>query len=168
MRFNSAAGWKAAVLVAALALVPGAASAQDAKLGKEIWIGKAPCRNCHGWSGNGQPDDPQAPQGLSLRATSLTGAQIVEVILCGRPASEMPYFDRNAYTDKRCYGLTQADLAGVTIGQASVTLTAREANALGAFIVEEMKGKGPPTFEECQGFWGGNAGRCNEYKKAGP
>ena len=143
------------------------ASAPDAKLGKDIWITKAPCKNCHGWAGHGVADDPQAPVGFSLRTTTLNQAQLAEVILCGRPGSEMPYFDRNAYTDARCYGMTKEQLGGMSIGQGSTTLTAREAAALAMFIVAEFVGKPAPTFEECDAFWGAGAARCREYPRAG-
>jgi len=157
----------AAGLLGILALFgANAAGAQDAKLGKDIWITKAPCKNCHGWGGHGIPDDPQAPAGFTLRGTKLTQAQIVEVILCGRPGSEMPYFDRNAYTDARCYGMTREQLGGMNIGQGSTTLTQREATALAIFIVSEFVGKGAPTFEECDAFWGAGAARCKEYPRA--
>ena len=46
----------------------------------------------------------------SLRKTQLTRDQIRMTIQCGRPGTPMPYFDRFAYTDKRCYGMTAKDL----------------------------------------------------------
>ena len=85
-------------------------AAQDANFGKQIWLTKVNCRDCHGWSGNGLPDNPQAPGGHSLRKTTLTFDEIAEVIRCGRPGTQMPYFDRFAYTDDRCYGMTRSDL----------------------------------------------------------
>lgn len=161
-----AASMAAGFLAACVLLVPSIGQAQDAKLGKESWINKAPCKNCHGWSGNGVPDDPQAPVGFTLRGTKLTQEQVVEVILCGRPGSEMPYFDRNAYTDARCYGVTREQLAGANIGQGAVTLTQREATALAMFVFAELVGKPAPTLEECLSFWGAGAARCKEYPPA--
>mgnify|MGYP000641443687 CR=1 FL=1 len=36
---------------------------------------------------------------------------LILLIKCGRPGSGMPPFDKFAYSDGRCYGLKQADLA---------------------------------------------------------
>jgi hypothetical protein len=36
--------------------------------------------------------------------------QLVEVIACGRPGTEMPHFDKYAYEDTNCYGLGGKDL----------------------------------------------------------
>src|SRR6516165_1623306 len=47
---------------------------------------------------------------LSLRATQLTLEQLAEVVKCGRPGTGMPYHDRFAYTDKRCYGYTRDEM----------------------------------------------------------
>ena len=45
----------------------------------------------------------------SLREMKLTRDQIRVTIQCGRPGTPMPHFDRFAYPDKRCYGITAAD-----------------------------------------------------------
>jgi hypothetical protein len=68
--------------------------------------------SAHGWAGDGattsgfhHPGNPP-----SLRKTRLTCDQIRMTIQCGRPGTEMRYFDRFAYTDNRCYGMTAAKL----------------------------------------------------------
>src|ERR1700749_983510 len=99
------------------ALAAGRASAQDASSaeqarviaqGKDIFKTKATCQFCHKWDASG--DQGYGGNALSLRKTQLTPPQMAEVIKCGRPHTGMPYHDRFAYTDKRCYGMTRADL----------------------------------------------------------
>src|SRR5215472_12513403 len=101
-------------VIAFAALMAGGAvtgKVQDVADGQRIWKGKAGCPQCHGWSGDGFPSgfhsEGNAP---SLRETQLTRDQIRETIQCGRPGTPMPHFDRFAYTDKRCYDMTAADL----------------------------------------------------------
>ena len=87
-------------VTAVLAWAP-IAQAEDAAKGRAIWE-KGECSVCHGWSGDGVGTaDHGAP---SLRLRHLSHAKIREIIQCGRGA-DMPYFDRFAYTDKRCYGM---------------------------------------------------------------
>lgn len=48
---------------------------------------------------------------LSLRETALDRELPLEVVRCGRPATRMPYHDRNAYKSVDCYGgVTKANL----------------------------------------------------------
>lgn len=140
--------------------------AQDAKLGREIWLTKANCRDCHGWSGDGVGDIAQAPQGANLRATKLSPDDLATTIKCGRPGTPMPYFDRFAYTDTRCYGVTAKDLGDQTPGQAQNTLIAREVDALVAYLQTFVIGKGEPTFEQCVELWGAASRLCPRYPHA--
>lgn len=157
--------------VLTLALVAGIvggwqpALAQDAKLGKQIWLDKVNCRDCHGWGGHGVGDNPQAVTGANLRRTTLTPDQIAEVIRCGWPGTEMPYFDRLAYTDDRCYGMTEAQVGPLKPAPGIATLIKREVDGLVALITADFVGKGQPTFEECKEFWGATATLCDRYPK---
>ena len=45
-----------------------------------------------------------------LHKTRLNRERLVEVIACEPPATEMPHFDKYAYEDKSCYGLSADDL----------------------------------------------------------
>ena len=68
---------------------------------------------------------------LSLRVTQLTREQVAEVIKCGRPATNMPYHDRFAYTDKRCYGMDRAMVAGdIPPGANNEYLSPRDVDAV--------------------------------------
>lgn len=141
-------------------------SAQDARLGKEIWTTKSNCRDCHGWAGDGVGDIAQAPQGANLRATQLSAEDVATTIRCGRPGTPMPYSDRFAYTDTRCYGATAKDLGDQTPGQAQNTLIAREVDALVAYLQASVIGKGEPTFEQCVELWGAASRLCPRYPNA--
>src|ERR1700716_3894816 len=82
--------------------------ARTIEFGKEIYKIKANCQYCHKWDASG--DTGYGGVALSLRKSALTREQFIEVVKCGRPLTAMPYHDKFAYTDKRCYGTTSADL----------------------------------------------------------
>lgn len=162
----------AALAVAAAIGIDGSTEAQSqadealVKLGRQVWVSGSNCRDCHGVLGNGVADDPRSPNGANLRATSLDAAQIAEVILCGRPGTPMPYYDRRAYVDDRCYGATAADLGDQVPRQSSPAITARQANALAAFILASFAGKGDATLEECEELLGGSSTVCLPFPSA--
>ncbi len=157
-----------ASVVAAAVLGAGNAPAQDAaavSLGRTVYKDKADCAYCHGWSGNGV-GDPRSENGANLRATHLDRDQIIEVAKCGRPGTGMPYHDRLAYTDKRCYDLTAEDLGRNKPLEASVALTARELQAVADYILARVKGlTDEPRFEECVAYFGAATAQCNAYKR---
>jgi mono/diheme cytochrome c family protein len=134
-----------------------------AALGESIWK-EAQCRNCHGGLANGIGDVPQDPQGPDLRKTKLTPDQIEETIKCGRPGTPMPHFDRRAYTDDRCYGVTAKDL-GDQVPPAGGAMSQRQITAIVAFLETRFIGKPDPTYEDCIDFWGPNASTCDRYPK---
>src|SRR5215510_13401325 len=86
------------------------AFAQDASFGQRLYQDKADCQFCHGRDGDGRGDPRSPGKAPNLRTTALTREQLIEVIACGRPATEMPHFDKYAYEDKSCYGLSAADV----------------------------------------------------------
>ncbi len=140
------------------------AAAQSVKMGRDIWYSQADCTDCHGWAGNGVPDEPRSSPGANLRETALTPEQIAEVILCGRPATSMRAYDRRAYTDDRCYGMTRADLGRDTPQRGAVTLVKRHADALALFITETFKDEGEVTLEVCIELMGADSIRCDELR----
>ncbi len=157
-----------ALLIGALfAAAAGQAFGQDAAFGRSVWVSASNCADCHGWMGDGVPEDPRSPKGANLRETFLNQEQLVEVILCGRPGTAMPHFDRRAYTDQRCYGLTRAELGDATPPTADLALTARHAGGLAAFILSEFAGKGAPTFEDCTELLGAENPRCTPLPHRG-
>lgn len=152
------------IAVAGTSLAAGITSAQDLNFGKSTWLTQANCAECHGWMGDGVQEDPRAPRGANLRETTLTAEQLSEVILCGRPGTDMPAFDPRAYTDARCYGMTRAQIGDLAPPLAQQQLTKRHADGLAAFILSEFKDKGPPTCALCQALLGATADRCKAHR----
>ena len=54
----------------------------------------------------------------------------------------MPHFDRFAYTDKRCYGMTADDLGDQMPDRSQVTLQADEIDALADYVAIKAQGLG--------------------------
>jgi mono/diheme cytochrome c family protein len=160
-RFGAAV---AAVAIASVLVVASTALAEDAAGGQRIWASKAGCPECHGWSGDGFPSgfhsEGNAP---SLRETQLSRDQIRETIQCGRPGTPMPHFDRFAYTDKRCYDMTAADLGNLEPIRAPTTLQAYEIDAVADYVASKIKGAGPVTRAQCVEFFGEAGSYCDKY-----
>jgi hypothetical protein len=113
MSFMSHPRDTALVAAAALAATIAALAAQPADptaYGRRLYHDKAQCSYCHGWAADGA-GEPQSNGGAAnLRQSFLNRDQLIEVIMCGRPGTPMPHYDDLAYTDKRCYGVTEAEL----------------------------------------------------------
>ena len=140
------------------------AQAGEVAEGQRIWSGKAECPQCHGWAADGNGGLHSAGLAASLRTTQLTRDQIRMTIQCGRPGTPMPHFDRFAYTDKRCYDMTAAELGDAVPNRAAATLQPYEIDALADFIEVKDKGAGPVTRSQCAAFFKENAGiRCERY-----
>lgn len=142
------------------------AAAQDEaqiRRGKLIFANKATCSFCHGWAGDGD-GQPRSDQGPSLRATELNAEQIREVVQCGRPDTGMPYHDRFAYTDQRCYGMTGEELGNDKPTMADATLQRAEIDAVVVYIMAKVHGRGEITLAECVEFWGEGAAGCAAYR----
>lgn len=154
--------WAGGTLIgnAADSPVPSPATAQLA-LGRSVWNSKGNCISCHGWAGDGvgQPPNPPAP---SLRATQLPYEQIRTLVQCGRPGTDMPYQDPMAYTDKRCYGATAADLKSALPSRGQ-SLTPEEIDAVAAYVAYALKGKGDPTKAECEAYFAAGSVLCSSY-----
>src|SRR2546423_3449666 len=104
-----------ALTTALLLSITSSASAQgpdagDLAAGLRLFRQKGNCQACHGWAGDGRKLDSQMPDGANLRALALDREALVKIIKCGRPGSQMPAFDKFAYSDGRCDGIKQADL----------------------------------------------------------
>src|ERR1700730_15879524 len=105
--------------------------AQNASFGQRLYQDKADCQFCHGPDGDGRGDPRSPGQAANLHKTILNREQLIEVIACGRRATEMPHFDKYAYEDKTCYGATAADLGdSVPHDPHSTPLTKREIEAV--------------------------------------
>jgi mono/diheme cytochrome c family protein len=157
----------ALALSASLVAAAPVALADDVARGQRIWHDKVECNFCHGWAGDGFASGGFHHEGHSpsLRATQLTRDQIRMLIQCGRPGTPMPYFDRFAYTDKRCYGMTAADLEARNMmpNRAANTLQQDEIDALADYVATKIKGAGPVTHAECVAYFDAQTSRCDGY-----
>lgn len=137
MRLDSAI-----VAAAALTMFTCAASAQDVSFGQRLFQEKADCQFCHGPDGDGRGDPRSPGKASDLRKTMLQREHLIEVITCGRAGTEMPYFDKYAYEDKKCRGLSEADLGkDMPPVPHSTTLTQREIAAVADYILVRFVGK---------------------------
>jgi hypothetical protein len=126
----------------AVSLSCHAACAQDTSFGQRLFRDKADCQFCHGIDGDGQ-GAPQSPgRAANLHTTILNREQLIEVIACGRPGTEMPHFDKYAYEDANCYGLSIAQLGNdIPHDPHSTSLTRGEIEAVADYILAAFVGK---------------------------
>jgi mono/diheme cytochrome c family protein len=139
----------------------------DIAEGMRLYQQKGSCGSCHGWSGDGHKMDNQMPDGANLRETKLNRAGLVMTIKCGRLNSQMPAFDKFAYSDGRCYGKTQADLKSYAtrMPDPPATLQPREVELITDFLMAKIVGKGPMDHTKCVEFWGSDAEACKDVPK---
>jgi mono/diheme cytochrome c family protein len=139
----------------------------DIAEGMRLFHQKANCQACHGWAGDGRKMDSQMPNGANLRETQLTREGILMTIKCGRLNSQMPAFDKYAYTDGRCFGKTKADLNAykTRMPDPPATLQPREIELIADFLFAKIIGKGPMNHEKCVEFWGSETDACTEFPK---
>ena len=131
-----------AIALAALLLCSGLAGAQDTSFGQRLYRDKADCQFCHGVNGDGRGDPRSPGKAPDLHKTRLDREQLIEVIACGRPGSEMPHFDKYAYDAKDCYGLSAEELGkNIPPDPHSTSLNKREISALADFILATFAGK---------------------------
>jgi hypothetical protein len=151
------------------ALATSAAQAPDSSdlaEGLRLYQQKGNCKACHGWAGDSKNTDNEMPVGPNLRETKLTRTLIVQTIKCGRLNSQMPAFDKFAYSDGRCYGKTQADLKGLPtrMPDPPSTLQPREIELIADFMMTKIVGKGPMDHTKCVDFWGADVDACRDLK----
>ena len=164
----------AAAILAAAFVASGAQAqeqpplnASDLADGMRLFQQKGNCQSCHGWAGDGRKTDSQMPNGANLRETKLNRAGLVLTIKCGRLNSQMPAFDKFAYSDGRCYCKTQADLKSypTRMPDPPATLQQREIDLIADFMFAKMVGKGPMNHDKCVEFWGSETDACKDFPK---
>jgi mono/diheme cytochrome c family protein len=122
----------------------------------------ANCMGCHKWSGVGGGGYGGAA--ANLRLTKLTMEQIQLTIRCGRPATGMPHFEADAYSDGHCYGLKAADLpAGQKPPEPDHSLRAADVEAVATYVETHIKNQGEPNLAQCQAFFGTGTRVCDIY-----
>jgi mono/diheme cytochrome c family protein len=130
------------IAVAVIVIGLGAARAQNVSFGERLFRDKADCQFCHGIDGDGRGDPRSPGRAANLQGTQLNRDQLIEVIACGRPGTEMPHFDKYAYEDTDCYGLKGKDLgADAPHYPHSTPLTRREIEAVADYIIATFVGK---------------------------
>ncbi len=156
---------RAALLGVVMVVGSATASAQeDFSYARRLYLDKAQCSYCHGWSGDGAGEGQSNGGAANLRQTRLNRAQLGITIMCGRPGTAMPHFDESAYTDKRCYNTTEAELGKNTPAlPPGSTLQAREAEAIADYVLAKFAGRGAATRAECEETFGKDARACGEY-----
>ena len=118
------------------------ACAQNVSFGDRLYHDKADCQFCHGTNGDGRGDPRSPGAAADLHKTRLNRDQLIEVISCGRPGTEMPHFDKYAYEDTDCYGLKGKNLGNdAARGPHSTSLTKREIEAVADYILAKFVGK---------------------------
>jgi hypothetical protein len=142
-------------------------NASDIADGMRLYQQKGNCQACHGWAGDGRKTDSQMPDGANLRETKLNRMGLITTIKCGRLNSQMPAFDKFAYSDGRCYGKKQADLKSYPIRMPDppATLQQREIDLIADFMIAKIVGKGPMDHAKCVEFWGSETAACKEFPK---
>src|SRR6201994_3426904 len=137
----------------------------DFAFGRRLFLNKAQCSYCHGWAGDGAGEPQSSGAAANLRITTLKRDQLIEVISCGIPGKAMPHFDEDAYTDKRCYGVTEAELGRDTPAlPPGSTLNKREIAAVADYLLAKVVGRGPDiTKAECEEAYGDGARQCVRY-----
>jgi len=118
------------------------AHAQDTSFGQRLFQDKADCQFCHGIDGDGRGDPRSPGRAANLHETHLNRDQLIEVVACGRPGTEMPHFDKYAYEDTDCYGLKGKNLGNDAARDPhSTSLTKREIEAVVDYILAKFVGK---------------------------
>jgi len=173
-RLRSLSGAPIAIVILAVTCGAGAQGQEQKPLdaadladGMRLFQQKGNCQACHGWAGDGRKTDSQMPDGANLRETKLNRAGLVLTIKCGHLNSQMPAFDKFAYSDGRCYGKKLADLKSypTRMPDPPATLQQREIELVADFLLAKVVGKGPMDHAKCVEFWGSETDACKEFPK---
>ncbi len=163
----TAARCGSAVAVLAMLLTAGpalSANAVDIEAGLKVFK-MANCMGCHKWHGQG--GGGYGGKALSLRGTQLDAQNIARVVRCGIPGTGMPYHGRQSYQqddDKGCYDRTRVEFGDHLPPLAPKLLSDRQIDSVVTYVVAQIKGRGAPTYAECEAFWGKNKRQCDEFR----
>jgi mono/diheme cytochrome c family protein len=153
-------------LAIAAATLPASAQ-DDFAVGRRIFLEKADCQYCHGWAGDGAGQGQSPGGAANLRQSRLDRDSLIMVISCGVPGRAMPHFDDQAYTDKRCYDMTEAEIGDkVPPLPPSTSLPRREIEAVADYLLAKVIGRSEITREECAEALGPRVRSCADYPAA--
>jgi hypothetical protein len=140
-------------------------SAPNIAKGKRVWQVTADCVNCHGWPGDGATGrNPRSPGiAANLRITQLDTNTMIQVVSCGIPGSAMPYHDRRAYKDARCYGQKASDFQPGQLPNPGNFVSNQDIINVVAYVQKEIRGRGPITKAECEAYFKPGAAACKDY-----
>jgi Cytochrome C oxidase, cbb3-type, subunit III len=146
---------------------PQAPDPSDIAEGMRLYQQKGNCQACHGWAADGRKTDSQMPDGPNLREMRLNRSALVMTIKCGRLSTQMPAFDKFAYSDGRCYGKKEADLKSypTRMPDPPSTLQPREIELIADFLLAKVVGKGPMDHAKCIEYWGSDVEACRDFPK---
>lgn len=136
----------------------------DPVRGKKTWK-KSKCAFCHGWSGDGRGHPRSPGVAPSLRTTELEPENLKEIVRCGLPGTEMPYHDRMAYRDDRCYGMLADEFEPDTMPRKGKSMSEASLDNLVAYVYQNVVGKGRTTFEDCETYFRVGSRNCLGLKK---
>ena len=141
-------------------------SAHDIERGKKVYERVGNCLQCHGWDGAGMGRNPRSVGTAPNLREFVNDADLLrELIACGRPNSMMPYHDRLAYTDDRCYGLTKDDFDEGEAPHRGKSVRPDDINNLIAYLLTNVIGKGKTTLAECEAFYKPGHRNCGPLKE---
>ncbi|MEC7764941.1 MAG: cytochrome c [Pseudomonadota bacterium] len=133
----------------------------DMDRGKEVYERVGVCLQCHGWDGAGMGRNPRSVgTAPNLREFPDDAQLLHEIIACGRPYTEMPYHDRNAYSDGRCYDMTMDDFEEGEKPSRGKSIREDDIDNLVAYMLTHMIGAGDTTFAQCEEFYGEGHRNC--------
>lgn len=156
---------------AALAHTPAVAAdistgtvAGDVDKGRSVWRKKGQCAFCHGWSGDGRGHPRSPGVAANLRQSELDRDAMGMIISCGIAGTAMPYHDRAAYLDGRCFGMSADDFEPGQMPEKGKTFSPDNLENLLAFIFADIKGKPPATLADCETFYKPGSRNCDTYR----
>ncbi len=135
----------------------------DVERGRRVWK-KSKCAFCHGWAGDGHGHPRSPGAAASLRTSKLDRTAMKEIIRCGLPGGAMPYHDRMAYRDGRCFNATAAELKPDEMPNKGVAIQEKDLDSLVAYIFSNIKDRGPVTLEECENYFKAGSRNCLRYR----
>jgi mono/diheme cytochrome c family protein len=152
MSIRSTIAGSIATLAITTAVTSGAEDGAAAtRRGRLVYV-DANCAGCHKWHGGGGGGYGGAA--LSLRATSLSGDALFELIACGRPGTRMPAHLRGAWDSVPCYAARRGDLDSAVVPPSGKVLDADDVRAVTNYVETALRGRGDPTLGECLAYWG--------------
>tara|TARA_B100002052_G_C15656858_1_gene495401 strand:- start:102 stop:617 length:516 start_codon:yes stop_codon:yes gene_type:complete len=135
-------------------------------LGQKLWKKSLKCGYCHGPFGNGSGDPRSPGKAANLRVTQLDKDGLMEIIACGIPGTEMPYFHRSAYKKPEiCWDTLAEDLGEDMPKKGKKMISDKSVIAIADYIIARLKGRGDITAAECEEYFSVGSKRCEGFRQ---